>query len=170
MLAITRENNGCDGLPSAEKVAERADVGLRTVFRHFNDMDSLYREMSSEIEVELRAVIEQPLLAADWRDRLLEMVSRRALAFERIAPFRRAADTVRHRSPLLTADNMRFAHGLRGLLLAELPKEIADDPLKLEVLDLLLSWEAWSRLRREQGLSADQAECVLKEAVRNIIT
>ena len=29
--------------PTAEQVAMRADVGLRTVFRHFDDMDSLYR-------------------------------------------------------------------------------------------------------------------------------
>ena len=27
--------------PGAEQVAQRADVALRTVFRHFSDMDSL---------------------------------------------------------------------------------------------------------------------------------
>ena len=32
--------------PNAEEVAERAGVGLRTVFRRFDDMDSLYREMA----------------------------------------------------------------------------------------------------------------------------
>ena len=41
--------------PSAELVAQRADVGLRTVFRHFQDMDSLYREMSVVIGKELHA-------------------------------------------------------------------------------------------------------------------
>jgi hypothetical protein len=30
-------------------VAGRADVGLRTVFRHFQDMDSLYREIGAVV-------------------------------------------------------------------------------------------------------------------------
>jgi len=33
--------------PSAVGVAERANVGLRTVFRHFEDMDSIYDEMTA---------------------------------------------------------------------------------------------------------------------------
>ena len=36
--------------PTAEQVAQRADIGLRTVFRHFDDMDSLYREINTELE------------------------------------------------------------------------------------------------------------------------
>ena len=33
--------------PTAEQVAARADVGIRTVFRHFSDMESLFAEMSA---------------------------------------------------------------------------------------------------------------------------
>lgn len=169
MLEIIREEDGCGGAPNAEQVAERADVGLRTVFRHFKDMDSLYREMSAEIELELRAVVEQPLLTADWRDRVLEMVARRAVAFERIGPFKRAADTVRHRSRFLANDGMRLVEGLRELLLKELPKDVAGDPIAVETLDLLMSWESWSRLRREQGLEPGQAQKVLEAAVRRVM-
>lgn len=35
--------------PSAAQVAERAGVGLRTVFRHFDEMEILYREMAEVI-------------------------------------------------------------------------------------------------------------------------
>ena len=38
MLDLIREG---EIAPSAELVASRANVGLRTVFRHFKDMDSL---------------------------------------------------------------------------------------------------------------------------------
>ena len=34
-----------DPSPSAARVAKRAGVGLRSVFRHFDDMDSLYAEI-----------------------------------------------------------------------------------------------------------------------------
>ena len=38
---------GGDLMPSAARVAEEAGVGLRTVFRHFDDMDSLYNVVKS---------------------------------------------------------------------------------------------------------------------------
>lgn len=169
MLAIIRENGGEEGAPSAEQVAERAQVGLRSVFRHFKDMDSLYGEMAGAVEVGLMAEAEKPFRAADWRGRVAEMVARRGVVFERIAPFRRAAETVRHRSPTLEADSRRLAAVLRALLLKELPAEVAARPEILGALDLLLSWEAWSRLRREQGLSVAETEAVLEGAVRRLL-
>lgn len=154
--------------PSAEQVAARAEVGLRTVFRHFDDMDSLYREMSGFIEAELRAIVERPFVATDWRGRLAELVERRGEAFERISPFKRASDTVRHRSRFLAGDHGKLATALRGLLMAVLPPEIAADPLKLEALDLLTSFEAWTRLRLDQGLSPEKAREVLQAAVLKV--
>lgn len=59
---------------------------------------------------------------------------------------------------------------LRAILVRTLPADIARDPLQLETLDLLMSFETWSRLRREQGLSADQAQAVVEAAVRRIVT
>ena len=38
-----------------------------------------------------------------------------------------------------------------------------------EALDLLLSFETWSRLRREQGLSPRQAKDTLTAAVRRLL-
>ena len=35
--------------PTAEQVAEKAGVGLRSVFRHFDDMEGLYREIGEAI-------------------------------------------------------------------------------------------------------------------------
>lgn len=52
------------------------------------------------------------------------------------------------------------------MLKRELPPEVVQDPIKFEALDLLLSYEAWSRLRREQGLTVKRAKEVLEAAVR----
>lgn len=155
--------------PSAEQVAARAEVGLRTVFRHFQDMDSLYREMSGVIEEELRAIVERPFRSDVWQERVIELVERRAVAFERIAPFKRASDAFRHRSRFLDADAGRLAAALREILKGVLPAEAARDRNRLEGLDLLLSFEAWSRLRREQGLSPKRAQEVLEAAVRRML-
>ena len=85
--------------PAAEEVAARAEVGLRTVFRHFRDMESLYREMAAVIEAELQSILDEPLRGRDWRARVREMLARRAAVYETIAPFKRAADVHRQGRP-----------------------------------------------------------------------
>lgn len=155
--------------PAAELVAERAKVGLRTVFRHFNDMDSLYREMTAVIEAELQTVIDQPFKSADWRGRMVELVQRRAGAYERIAPFRRAGEVLRQRSQSQAADQARFVTIARDILRREAPPELVEDKARFEALDLLLSFEAWNRLRRDQGLSPRKTVEALETAVAALI-
>ena len=155
--------------PSAELVAERADVGLRTVFRHFQDMDSLYREIGAVVGRKVRAILDAPLAAEAWPERLIETVARRGEAFETIAPFKRAADVFRHRSKYLGSDYAGLVVELRNILTQELPPEILRDKARVEALDMLLSFEAWSRLRREEDLSVKRAQEVLEAAVRRLI-
>ena len=155
--------------PSAEQVAQRADVGLRTVFRHFQDMDSLYREMSVVIAAELREVAGRPFRSEDWRERVVELIERRGWAFEKVGPFLRASTVFRYRSKFLDVDNARLVTALREILKAQLPPAVARDQLKLEILDLLLSYESWSRLRREQGLTPKRAQDTLTAAVRRLL-
>lgn len=155
--------------PGAEMVAARADVGLRTVFRHFKDMDSLYGEMAQVIERELSAVLAQPFVATDWRGRVLELISRRAVGFEKIYPFKRAADAQRHQSPFLQSNHVRLMVVLREVLREIVPPDLARDRTRFEALDLLLSYEAWSRLRRDQGLTPKRAREVLEATVRQVL-
>jgi hypothetical protein len=139
------------------------------VFRHFQDMDSLYREMSVAIAGELKGVAEAPFRSEDWRERVVELIERRAWAFEKIGPFLRASTVFRYRSKYLEIDNTRLVAALRDILKRQLPPEVARDQPKLEILDLLLSFESWSRLRREQGLSPKRARETLTVAVRRLL-
>ncbi len=154
---------------SAELVAERARVGLRTVFRHFKDMDSLYREMSRIMEARIAEAVARPFSAPDWQGRLIELIARRARVFETITPFKRAEAAHRHRSRFLEADTARMNRRLREILAGVVPAELREDAARFEALDLLLSFESWDRLRREQGLSAARAKAVLETAVRGLV-
>jgi AcrR family transcriptional regulator len=165
MLELTRETAAA---PSAEQVAQRAGVGLRTVFRHFQDMDSLYSEISRPFEAELREWAQRPFKGETWQERVLELIQRRSTAFEVVAPFRRASDAMRHSSALLQAQHAVLTTTLRSILRGLIPKG-AVDPATFEALDLLLGYEAWSRLRREQGLSPAQARKILQTAVKALI-
>ncbi|BCW87657.1 hypothetical protein sos41_07870 [Alphaproteobacteria bacterium SO-S41] len=155
--------------PTAEEIAARADVGLRTVFRHFEDMEQLYREIANEIEGQVRPIIERPLTGTSWREKLDEVIRRRAELFERIMPFRVAADVHRHASPTITARQSDFVQLQRSYLLDVLPSAIAHDRLRLEALDLASSYEAWRRLRHEQQLSPADAEHVMGLTIHHLV-
>lgn len=166
MLALTAEGQIS---VSAELVAERAQVGLRTVFRHFKDMDSLYREISLIMEARLNRQIEVGFSAPTWRGRLAELMQRRAGIFEMITPFKRAEAALRHRSRFLEEDTHRLNSRLREILAGVLPPELVAQPHIFEALDLLLSFEGWERLRREQRLPPDEARAVLEAAVDKLL-
>jgi AcrR family transcriptional regulator len=155
--------------PTAEQVAARADVGLRTVFRHFDDMDSLYREISMDLDAVVQPVLQLRLSAATWQERLLQSIDHRSEIFERVAPLYVAAHVHRHESPYLQQNLMDSARLQREQLRRLLPPAVAQDPTWLAALDLLLSFEAWVRLRREQGLDAEQARGVMRLAVRALL-
>jgi AcrR family transcriptional regulator len=155
--------------PGAEQVAAHAGVGLRTVFRHFNDMDSLYREMSAAMEAEIMEVVAKPLKGETWREKLGDMIARRAIAFEKMAPYQRAAAVHRHRSRYLAAGHDRFSATCRAYLVAILPGAMTSQPTLLESLDLILSFETWSRLRGEQNLTARRARAVVDDIVQKLL-
>ncbi|WP_157082666.1 hypothetical protein [Sphingomonas asaccharolytica] len=56
---------------------------------------------------------------------------------------------------------------MRQRLRSFLPPAITGDEVRFETIDLMMSFEAWQRLRDEQGLSVDLARSiVLREVLR----
>jgi AcrR family transcriptional regulator len=155
--------------PSADEVSDRAGVGRRSVFRHFSDMDSLYREMAAVLHVQFAQVAEQPFKATQWRDQLIELVERRANAFERMAPYLNANIVHRNHSSALREGHTRFVGILRALLVNRLPPDVARDKVFVDAIDLLISFEAWQRLRDDQGLSPAEAKQVLSSTVQALL-
>ncbi len=155
--------------PSADQIAEIAKVGRRSVFRHFKDMDSLYREMTDSIASTMGSIVLQPFEAVDWTGRVLELVDRRAVGFEKMKPFLLAGQVHRHRSPYLKRSHAQFVQMLRHILLGLLPREVARNADLVEALNMLLSFETWSRLRDDQGLSIARAKRVLKQTIQSLL-
>ena len=151
--------------PRAEAVAARAGVGLRTVFRHFDDMESLYQQIDAVIAAEIRPMVERPFSAGEWKAQLDELIDRRIRIFERIMPFKIAADVHRHHSPFLAGQAAEMTREQRAALSRLIPKDQRDDALFFESLDLVLSFETWRRLRKDQKLSLPRARHVLERLV-----
>ncbi len=151
--------------PSAEAVAAHAGVGLRTVFRHFDNMESLYQQIDAVMTAEIRPMVERPFSAGEWKAQLGELIDRRIGIFERIMPFKIAADVHRHHSPFLAGQVAGMTREQRAELGRLVPKDKRDDALFFESLDLVLSFETWRRLRKNQKLSLPRARQVLERLV-----
>ncbi len=158
MLAIVRSGNM---QPTAEQVAERAGVGTRTVFRHFDDMDALYSEMSAAIRSEIAPIMFDPVPSGDLAERIRTVAHRRSEVFELIAPFQRAGAVHRWRSVFLRDEYVTLTRNLREQLILSLPELKTADPTVVEAADLLACTVAWYRMRDEQGLDVETARAVV---------
>ncbi len=151
--------------PTAQQVAARARVGIRSVFRHFDDMDGLYATMDARLREDALPLLRAASAGGSLRERVRALVERRTRLFERIAPYKRSANLQRWRSPFLSTQHTALVRELRAALLRALP-ELAEAPGDLlEALDALLSFEAWDRLRSDQRLSRERAQASLERAV-----
>lgn len=155
--------------PTAESIAAKAGVSLRTVFRHFEEMENLHLEIASMVFERIRPMLEQPLEHTHWPAVLFESVSRRAAVFETIAPYKTAMDVHRHRSRLVAEKHRLVAELSHEFASAYIPDHVKADPQLVELLNLLLSIEAWQRLREQQGLSPAEAEAAIKRAVAAVV-
>jgi AcrR family transcriptional regulator len=151
--------------PTAQQVAERAGVGIRSVFRHFDDMDGLYATMDARLRAEALPLLREARTAGALRERALALVERRARLFERIGPYKRSALIARWRSPFLRARHAALVRELRADLARWLPELAEAPPALTDAVDLVTCFEAWDRLRSDQRLSRERAEGVVANAV-----
>ena len=151
--------------PGAAEVAAAAGVGLRTVFRHFDDMDSLYREISDDIEARVLPIVFQPLEGATWRERVRDLAGRRCRVFEMLLPYRISAECKRFDSSFLMQDYKRMTRLERVSLESALPATVAKNAILFSALQVALGFQTWRALRREQDLSADDARKVVLHLV-----
>lgn len=156
-------------LPTGEQVASRAGVGLRTVFRHFEDMESLHAEINSRLTRVIRPLLETPIPDGDLRERVAALVQQRADAFERVAPFMRSGEIQRWRSRYIQEAQADMVRHLRANLRHVLP-EVDGAPASIaQAVELLASYEAWDRLRSGQGLGRERAAESVRAALLRLL-
>lgn len=155
--------------PSAARVAEEAGIGLRTVFRHFDDMDSLYTEISATIAERVMPIVAEPFPDDNWRANLRGLARRRARVFEIMLPFRLAANIKRYQSPFLMGQYGQVVLIERELVLRLIPETAQTDRVGVEALCAALSFQNWRTMRHDQALTAEMAGTVLLRTVDALI-
>lgn len=151
-----------DYMPSAARVAQVAGVGLRSVFRHFEDMDTLFAEMNEVIEAKVLPLVLQVPQGETWQEKLADIAERRVKIFETVMPYRLAADLKRFQSAYIMQNQRRFLRLEGEVIDAHLPPELAIEPERSRAIKVILSFQTWRLLRHDMQLSLDEARAVVR--------
>ncbi len=152
--------------PTVQEVARHAGVGERTVFRQFRDLETLAESIHALVVPEVMRLARLSPPTGEMEADVVELIGRRARIFEFITPFQRAVRAYGAGLRLANEQNAALAATLRASIEAVVGPHLGESPRDtLEVIDLLLSFDAWERLRAVQKLEAAPAQRVLREAV-----
>lgn len=144
-------------VPTAQQVAGRAGVGMRTVFRHFSDMESLFVELDACLVERFRGHFAGGRRDGPLRARIDRLVRRRGGGFDAIAPYVRSTLAQLWSSPVLDENYARFVGMISRDLRAWLPELDAQPATVQAAAEAAASFETWERLRRHQGLAHEAA-------------
>jgi len=156
-------------LPTAQQVAERAKVGVRTVFRHFTDMETLFATMNIQLKAEVAPLIVNEVQEGPFEDRVDRLIERRMSIFATLAPYLRSSITQRWRSEVLQKEHEQSIRVLRLDLRRWLPEIESLPGESADALELIVSFEALNRLRVEQRLGLRRAAAVLRRAILDLV-
>jgi AcrR family transcriptional regulator len=162
-----------DVSPTAQRIAERAEVSVRSVYQHFTDIEGLFASAGNRIHAwAVEQVVEiDPDLPLGTRISML--TGTRAEILEKITPFSRAVRMLEPTSEALREWRLSLQTESRRHLERAFDPELsrlettARDRL-LSALDVLTTWQSWDHLR-QAGASPDQARSVVASALNGLL-
>jgi AcrR family transcriptional regulator len=153
-------------IPTAQQASDRAGVGIRTVFRHFSDMETLF----TIADEQRRAYFENLFKGGDRSGSLAERVEKivdfRGDKYDRVSNVARSALAQRWRYSTLHQNYARYQRALRLDLEDWLPEAKTLGAAKITALEGLLSFEFWDRLRDHQNLNVNEAKSAIVDTIR----
>ncbi len=169
LLALHDEG---DLTPTAQRVAAKAGVALRTVYGHFTDMETLYAEAGERELHRLYAVAEvvSPELALPAR--IEQFCRSRARVLEYLLPVMRATRIREPFSPQLVRNRARYIASADAEVARVFARELTGPagPALLDALYLACGGPAWDGLRTDRHLDPAAAEAVMRRTVAALLT
>ncbi len=156
-------------VPTAQQIAERAGVGIRSFFRHFSDMESLFEAVDNQGRETFEALFVGGDRQGSLEERIEHAVERHADAYESIKNTILSTLAQRWRYEVLRRNYARYQRGLRKDLDDWLPELTALPRHRREAVDAVASFEMWHRLRDLQGLGRKSAIEVVTDLIKKLV-
>ena len=156
-------------VPTAQQIADRAGVGIRSFFRHFADMDTLWAAADAMLMSSYEALFEVDDRAGALSQRVARAIELYGNAFDQLRPIILCTQAQLWRSPKLRENYGWHQKRLRKELELWLP-EVSAMPKDLrEALHAVASFDMWHRLREHQGLSPKASADIVSSLVMDLI-
>jgi AcrR family transcriptional regulator len=157
-------------LPKVAEIALRAGVSVRSVFQHFQEVESLFLVVFDEILHEAEEQWQPVEPTGPLTARIDMLVARRAALCEHVLSVRFAAISMEASSPAMS-ERAKVARALaRQHIERAFRPELdrlapADRRQTLDALRAALDWDMWMNMRRIHGLSVEEAQAVWHKIV-----
>ena len=140
-------------IPTAQQVADKAGVAIRTVFRHFSEMEKLYAEIDETMRPWYTELFSQRDRSGTLDERVTHAVESHAAAYTELAGVMRAVQLLMWRSPQVKQNYLEGAQRIRKDMDVWLP-ELAGVTTEIrEAVDAITSFDFWERLTVHQKMS-----------------
>ena len=157
-------------VPTARQIAEEAGIGLRSFFRHFDDMEALMDTIDQHMRGYYEPLFVRPFKDGTLEERIEDIVIDRSEAYERLKKIMMTSQAQLWRSEVVQKNYARNQKGLRKHLEKWLPELKSQNPANREAAHAAASFENWHRLRQHQGLNLSDARKAMIVAITSLLT
>jgi AcrR family transcriptional regulator len=160
--------------PTAKQISERAGVSLRSVFQHFEDLETLFAAAADrQVERLTYLAVEVPA-DGPFEERLSRFVEARTRILETISPVRRSALLGEPFSPVIARRLRWFRDRNREESERVFAQELDGLPdtqrrLVSAALHAATEWYTWETLRIHDQLSFEDATNVMSLTIRALL-
>ena len=157
-------------VPTAQQISDRAGVLIRSFFRHFDDMETLFKTADDQLRDSYEALFIGGDRQGSLSERIHRAVERRSAAFEQLTNLFLGTKAQLWRYDMLRKNYARNQKGLRKDLEAWLPELNGLPEVECESAHAIASFEMWNRLRSEQGLSEKASKSVIQSTLMSLLS
>lgn len=157
-------------VPTAKQIADKAGVGIRSFFRHFDDMEALFAAADAHARDNVMNLFPRGHGQGDVAERISAFLDNQAEAYERLRNIILSTQAQLWRSPTLRQSYARDQAKLRDIIVSWFPELAGQAPALIEGLDALASFDMWYRLRHHQKLGVRESKDILAALMAGFFT
>ena len=147
-ISLLRKNNNGQ-IPTAQEIAVKSGVGIRTVFRHIDDMEGLIEEVNRRYLNDLESYILKNNPKQNSKDQRIEhVIKERFYLYNTYQHVFNLTITSLNNSSAIRTGFIKFNNILRQRFEDLIPEVKKVNKEKQNIIDTLISYAAWFRMTK----------------------
>jgi len=157
-------------IPTAQQIAERADIGIRSVFRHFDDMDSIFETVNTLMLEETAPLFTGGDRTGTLDVRILHAIEQLTNGYESAKNFMLSGRIRRWNTPVIEKNYAVNQRRLQKELEDWIPEILTLPDDQKQSAYALASFDYWYRLRIDQTVSPDSCISIICNQLSQVVS